>query len=97
MSNCSEHKKELLAQLNHEGYTDIVDLPNRGFCGIFRFIFTVGLCYGLNEYAYKGRYCFESMADAREALRDWDGEGDPPGNWIKHKGKVEYSNPNYIP
>lgn len=91
------NKEELLAQLIHDGYTDIVDLTTRGFCGLRRFIFTTGLCYGLNEYDYAGRYCFENAADAKEALSKWDGNGDPPGDWIKHKGKTEYSNPNKQP
>jgi hypothetical protein len=59
-------------------------------------VFTVGLCYNMQEdmsHMYDGRYCYPSHADALEALRTWNGEGDPPGEWIKHKGGREYSNP----
>jgi len=75
------------------------DIPNKGLCGIKRMAFTVGLCYNLNNNIvsanYEGRYCFHTKAQALEALNTWDGTGDPPGNWIKHKGNTEYSNPNY--
>lgn len=86
--------QNLLILLMNEGYSNIKELPERGVVGIRRFIFTVGLCYDLNEYSYFGRYCFPTMADAIDALNKWDGIYDPPGNWIKHKGETgEYSNP----
>lgn len=84
-------------ELQEEGYFNIEKIEGRGLCGLFRFIYTTGLCYGLNEYGYEGRYCFESTADAEASLKEWDGNGDPSGDWIKHKGeKGEYSNPNNI-
>lgn len=85
--------QELENILKRNGYVFPREVEGRGVCALQRFIFTTGLCYGLNEESYEGRYCFESGMDAKEALGKWDGVGDPPGNWIKHKGKIEYSNP----
>lgn len=82
--------------LESQGYYDIREIRGRGLCGLYRFIFTVGLCYGLDEYSYKGRYCFDSASEAKKAIDTWDGKEDPDGDWIKHKGSVEYSNPKLI-
>lgn len=63
--------------------------PNRGYCGLLRMAYTVGLFYNIYPYprSAEGRYCFHTMADAVEALNNWDGIGDPEGDWIKHKGE----------
>lgn len=80
--------------LNREGYTDVRTVAGRGLCGLSRFVFTVGLVYGIDFDGYQGRYCYGSRSDALAALKEWDGAGDPPGNWIKHKGLAgEYKNP----
>lgn len=68
-------------------------------CGLYRFIFTVGLILdydpGNHFELYSGRYCYEHLADAKEALHAWDGAVDPPGPWIKYKGNGgERSNPS---
>jgi hypothetical protein len=78
------------------GFFELREVPGKGLCGLYRMIFTVGLCYNMQEDEfdmYEGRYCFPSLLDAKTSLHEWDGSGDPPGNWIKHKGKREYSNP----
>jgi len=68
----------------------------RGICGIRRMAYTVGLFYGMTEDDYIGRYCYHTMGEAIDAILEWSGIGDPPGNWIKHKGgDGERSNPNY--
>lgn len=84
-----------LHELESQGYFNIRNIPGRGICGLFRFIFTVGLCYGINEHGYIRRYCYSNLVDAISALEKWDGDNDPGGNWIKHKGNFEYKNPNY--
>jgi hypothetical protein len=83
------------ALLIGEGYFNLVEIPGRGIVGLRRFMYTVGLCYDLDEECYRGRYCFEHLRDAVEALIQWDGQGDPAGPWLKHKGWVEYPNPHY--
>ena len=90
-------KEELIEFLKKEGYYNLREIPNRGLCGLRQFIFTVGLVEGLGEHSYNGRYCYpnELIKDSVIAIELWDGEGDPIGGWIKHKGfRGEYNNPN---
>jgi hypothetical protein len=61
-------------------------LPGLGLCGVKHMIYTASLIVGLNEEGYRYRYCYPTLFDALEALRVWDGTGDPPGPWIKLKG-----------
>ncbi len=49
-------------------------------------MFTCAIVTGLTEASYHGRYCFESPAEALASLAQWDGHGDPGGNWLKYKG-----------
>lgn len=86
---------ELIEAMKEQGYKNLRYVPNKGVCGTYRFAFTAGLVYGMSEDCYAGRYCYHTWQEAVAALREWDGSGDPSGNWIKHKGYVEYSNPNY--
>lgn len=72
--------------LEEEGYFNLREIPGKGVCGLYRFMFTVGLCVGIDETGYHGRYCFKDLMDARVALKDWDGIGDPIPLWIKYKG-----------
>jgi hypothetical protein len=96
MSNEPVVDAELLVKLAQNGYSFIVRVRGRGICGVGRLVYTVGLFYGLGELDYQGRYCYESLFEAINDLTCWDGTGDPPGDWIKHKGvSGEYSNPNY--
>lgn len=75
-----------IEKLEKEGYYSIRELPGRGLCGLMRFAFTTGLVIGMDDFGYHGRYCYSSQADAKEALANWNGEGDPGGPWIKYKG-----------
>lgn len=72
--------------LEDEGYYLIREIPGHGTCGLFNFMFTVGLCVGIDEQGYYGRYCYATKAEAAVAITIWSGEGDPPLNWIKYKG-----------
>ena len=79
-----------------EGYFDIREIEGVGICSLMTFAFTTGLIVGMNESGYRGRYCFSSKEEASKSLKEWDGTGDPPGNWIKYKGYGgERSNPEY--
>ena len=79
--------KSFIDFLQTEGYSMIRVVPGRGVCAIKRFIFTTGLCIGLVETGYKGRYCYETFAEAQRDICTWDGEDDPEGDWIKYKGE----------
>lgn len=79
----------LMSLLREEGYLDIREIPGKGLCALKPFMFTWGLMVGLNRIGYDYRYCYQNLADALRALQKWDGEGDPPGPWIKRKGGGE--------
>lgn len=71
-------------------------LPTGEWAALCRMIFTTGLVVGidLQEWVYRTRFCFEHYSDALASLNAWDGRGDPPGPWIKEKGRAgERSNP----
>lgn len=51
-----------------------------------QFLFTYGLCYGVDETGYEYRYCYEDLGQALTDFLLWTGEGDPGGPWIKLKG-----------
>ncbi len=90
---------ELIQKLEKEGYYKIKHIEGRGLCGLREFLFTIGLCYGLEESSYAGRYCYpkdsENRHDSDIALDIWDGKNEPVGGWVKHKGiSGEWSNPN---
>lgn len=59
-------------------------------------LFTTALFVGITQDIYETRFCYETEAEAINALNTWDGYNDPPGNWIKQKGGIERLNPNYI-
>lgn len=86
---------DILKEILKGEYTVLCRISGRGVCGLGRMAYTVGLFYGINKIGYTGRYCFHTLSEATKALLEWGGDGDPPGNWIKHKGEIEYSNPNY--
>jgi hypothetical protein len=95
-----DHKKFIMTEeleqfLTENEYVELREIEGRGICGLRNFMFTIGLCYGLTEHDYAGRFCYPRpfTMDAIEAIKTWDGKGDPPGNWVKHKGATEYSNP----
>ena len=89
------NRDELIEYLDSQGYTHIKEIPGRGLCGFRDFMFTIGVCHDLDEDGFGGRWCYprSRMVDALIVLDIWDGEGDPPGPWVKYKGSVEYSNP----
>jgi hypothetical protein len=82
--------------LELEGYVNLTVIEGRGICGLQKFMYTMGLCFGLDELSFNGRYCFPHAValDAFYAITVWDGKEDPPGRWVKYKGKDgEYWNP----
>lgn len=70
------------------GVTNIRQLPNGTWAGLQRFLFTYGIMVGLRHHPfdyYDTRFCYASKEEALADLNQWDGEGFPPGNWIKQK------------
>lgn len=64
---------DLKSMLEGYGYEHVREVEGWGWCGISRFMFTCGVCYGMDETGRKGRFCFDTMMDAELFLRDWDG------------------------
>ncbi len=56
---------------------------------IRRFIYTWGLHVDVKFDGgfidFSARYCYERIDGATAALLTWDGNGDPPGMWVKEK------------
>jgi hypothetical protein len=79
------------------GYEAVAFIPRRNLCGIIPNNGTVEIHYAMDLQSVSPCYCYHTMAEAVEAFNNWDGNGHPPGNWIKHKAEdIEETNPNYI-
>lgn len=76
---------DLLAELTAIGYNDVRKLPSGEWAGVLRQMFTCALFVGIDEFGYRTRYCYATERQARVALAEWDGNGQPPGLWIKQK------------
>lgn len=83
-------------EVENLGYTHIKQI-NGVWCGLYRFIFTVGLVVDIDSIGYKYRYCFNNNSDAKKSLHKYENLNElPTGNWIKRKGiGGDISNPNY--
>jgi hypothetical protein len=88
MENKDFTKEELnlIQYLQTEGYYEFRKVPNHGICALRNFIFTTGIIIGLNPNSYYGRYCYPYQHEASNSLKEWDGIGDPKGDWLKYKG-----------
>lgn len=69
-----------------QGYMMPRQLPDGTWIALHQLMYTVGLCYGLDEYGWKKRWCYEDRVQALHALLVWDGKGDPPGPWVARRG-----------
>lgn len=87
-----QEQEELMDFLRKEGYAELVFIPGKGICGLRAFLYTIGLCHGLDKDGFSGRYCYprQHALDAVIALKLWDGTDHPIGNWVKYKGRVEF-------
>lgn len=78
---------ELIEYLKTQGYYEFRKVPNHGICSLRKFIFTTGIIIGLERTFYHGRYCYSKEEEASQELKNWNGIGDPQGNWLKYKGE----------
>lgn len=53
------------------------------------YLYTFGVVIGLTTTGYRCRWCYATAEQAIAAIDKWDGGGDPPGPWIKQKGRNE--------
>jgi hypothetical protein len=65
-----------LQHANENGYENAREIDGV-VCGIMRFMYTVGVCYGIDKTGYSGRFCFSSYMDATLFLKEWDGQTPP--------------------
>jgi len=82
--------KEEVAALGLGNYSSIKELTSGPYAGNYahlaRMIFTVGIMVSDKRDGNPiTRWCYDSFVKARKALEEWDGIGDPPGEWIKQK------------
>jgi hypothetical protein len=68
-----------------EGYLRPRRLESGVWLAIQKQLFTTGLFYIKDRLGYEKMYHYDKMSDAVNALLTWDGEGDPPRNWIVEK------------
>ena len=68
-----------------QGYYCCKQLPTGEIAGLHDMLFTVGLMVGIRQHEYRTRFCYPDRASARLAIMSWNGDGDPPGPWIKEK------------
>jgi hypothetical protein len=67
----------LVLELTREGYSDLKLCGDAGVCGVLRFMYTCGVCYGMDKDGRKGRFCFDTMQNAQLFIKDWDGTTAP--------------------
>ena len=84
------------------GFHMLGRLDNGIEIAVIKMLFTWDLCYNINPDsmfdAYDYRYMYETEGEAVKACVLWDGDGHPPGNWIKRKGGgPDLDNPDYKP
>lgn len=70
---------ETLKGLNSGGYKYCRQLPSGDWAGIHLFLGTISICVGLDEIELLRRYKYKKLEDAMEALKTWNGQGEPPG------------------
>lgn len=68
-------------------YHEPRQLSDGRWAGAFRFMYTWGLIWDIDQQGnYEVRWCFRTRGEAVVALRHWDGQADPLGQWIVRKG-----------
>jgi len=91
----SNKQAEFRIYLREHGYL-LPHEKNGVWVAVYPFLFTTGIVTHLTKDGYSTRYCYEHFEDACRSLIEWNGEGDPPGPWIKRKGiGGDYLNPNF--
>lgn len=85
---------EVYKTAKDEGYLALKTLDTGEFAAVVPQLFTFALIV-FDEHTIRKRWCFERKDEAFMSIEEWEGVGDPPGNWIKQKLPVERMNPNW--
>ncbi len=75
--------------LDENGYFEAREIEGHGICALEWFCYTVGIGCGIDETGRRYRYCYHNLLEAITAFQEWNGQGHPPGQWIKRKGGGE--------
>jgi hypothetical protein len=75
--------ERFIEKMGEGTYSDVKFFPDGEVAWLARFIFTSAILYGLEPFGHRDRWCYETMADARRALDEWNGQGEPEG-WHRH-------------
>lgn len=85
---------DMLFFLKSEGYSNVRQLSDGRWIATHRSV-SHRLFVCIHKLGYEASYDYPSSYGAIEAARTWNGLGDPPGAWIKHKTpQGERLNPN---
>ena len=68
---------EIELALKNNQYENVREVIPGFICATHRFLFTCGVCCGLDETGYTNRFCFDTMQNAELFLKDWDGNTVP--------------------
>ena len=77
--------EQLKIFLESQGYYHVRKLEDGRVICLYNFMFTTGIILDPTFTGYNGRYCYPEQLDAIEAIKKWDGTGDPSGNWVAKK------------
>lgn len=84
-------------ELREMGYLWPRQLADGRWIALLPMLYTTGLFVDLDEVGYAYRYCYEHSHHAVADLQMWDGVGEPPGPWIKRKGRGgDHLNPRWL-
>lgn len=78
-----EREARFIEHVGDGTYSSVKHFPDGECAWIARFAFTTAILYGLTPYGHRDRWCYPTAADARRALDEWDGTGEPEG-WHRH-------------
>jgi hypothetical protein len=92
-----DHAIETLKRyLERQGYYKVRRLPDGRWLGVQKMLYTAGL-FIMTVEAPITRFCYEHPAEAEQAFDEWDGNGDPPGAWIKQKPEDRHGPGSKVP
>lgn len=74
-----------LSYLKEGGYRDIKLIDENRYACLVPFAFTHAIIIGklFDMCSYDDRWCYETYGEAMQALKEWDGQGEPQG-WHRH-------------
>lgn len=67
------------------GYLDARQLASGVWIAIGDSIYTRDLYLGMDKTGWRQKWMYEDSRAADQDFAAWDGEGDPPGPWVKSK------------